>query len=366
MPTSPNTDSLFRPFKFKSLTLKNRIVMAPMTRTFSPGGIPGQNVADYYRRRAEADVGLILSEGTVIDRPASRNEAGIPFFHGEDALSGWKTVIDGVHAAGGKMGPQIWHTGATRGMSGWAPEAPVESPSGLNGPGDPNGVAMSEEDIADTIAAFASASADAKKLGFDVVELHGAHGYLIDQFFWAATNQRDDRYGGATLKHGRSLGRVEMVEGTDTGVGDIQNKLRFCWPSGEDHHLVGEKDRLAQIMGDENAGERLFGFHPVHDLPEILAGEGIKRAEWFIEDEDFRRMDQRTAQRGALFHAARKLGRALVLEPLEADKGEQSAGALFALGFRQFGRHDFERQQHILQNRPPLEQDRVLKGHADI
>jgi 2,4-dienoyl-CoA reductase-like NADH-dependent reductase (Old Yellow Enzyme family) len=111
--------------------------MAPMTRNFSPQGVPGANVADYYRRRAESDVGLILSEGTVVDRPASRNEAGIPFFHGAAALAGWADVIDGVHAAGGKMGPQIWHTGATRGMSGWTPDAQVESPSGLNGPERP-------------------------------------------------------------------------------------------------------------------------------------------------------------------------------------------------------------------------------------
>lgn len=126
-----STEALFQPFKIKSLTVQNRIVMAPMTRTFSPGGVPRANVADYYRRRAAGDVGLILSEGTVIDRPGSKNEEAIPFFHGEEVLAGWKKVIDGVHEAGGKMGPQIWHTGSTRGQSGWEPALPVESPSGL-------------------------------------------------------------------------------------------------------------------------------------------------------------------------------------------------------------------------------------------
>ena len=81
--TAPNVDALFQPFALKTLALKNRIVMAPMTRSFSPEGVPGDNVATYYRRRAEADVGLILSEGTVIDRPAARNDPQIPFFHGE-------------------------------------------------------------------------------------------------------------------------------------------------------------------------------------------------------------------------------------------------------------------------------------------
>jgi 2,4-dienoyl-CoA reductase-like NADH-dependent reductase (Old Yellow Enzyme family) len=87
-----STDILFRPFSFKSLNLKNRIVMAPMTRSFSPGGVPTDDVAAYYRRRAENDVGLILSEGTVIDRPASSNDPNVPRFHGEDALAGWKKV----------------------------------------------------------------------------------------------------------------------------------------------------------------------------------------------------------------------------------------------------------------------------------
>ena len=213
-----STDILFKPFKIKSLELANRIVMAPMTRSKAPAGIPGDANAAYYKRRAEGKVGLILSEGTVIDRPASRNEAGIPFFHGESALAGWKNVIDAVHGAGGKMGPQIWHTGSVAGMSGWEPEAPVESPSGLVAPDKPRGKTMSDEDIADTIAAFAQAAADAKRLGFDVAEIHGAHGYLIDQFFWAGTNHRDDQYGGKTIAE-RSRFAVEIVAAVRKAVG---------------------------------------------------------------------------------------------------------------------------------------------------
>jgi len=287
MPASPNTDSLFRPFQFKSLTLKNRIVMAPMTRSFSPGGIPGANVADYYHRRAEGDVGLILSEGTVIDRPASRNEAGIPFFHGEEALDGWAKVIDGVHAAGGKMGPQIWHTGATRGMSGWAPDASVESPSGLNGPGDPNGVAMSEEDIADTVSAFARAAADAKRLGFDVVELHGAHGYLIDQFFWEGSNQRTDRYGGATLKQ-RARFAAEVVAATREALGpDFPLILRLSQWKQQDYkaRLATTPDAMEDwLLPLKEAGVDIFHcsqrrfWEP--EFPEIDGAEGLNFAGW--------------------------------------------------------------------------------------
>ncbi|QPM89667.1 NADH:flavin oxidoreductase [Pseudooceanicola algae] len=213
---SHSNDILFRPFSLNGLELKNRIVMAPMTRGMAPEGQPGKAQADYYRRRAENEVGLILSEGTVIDRPASRNLPGIPFFHGK-ALDGWQEVIAAVHGAGGRMGPQIWHTGSTR-ASEWEPETPVESPSGLIGPGKPRGVAMSEADIEATIAAFAKAAADAKRLGFDVAELHGAHGYLIDQFFWAGSNLRDDTWGGSTIAD-RSRFAVETVKAVRAAVG---------------------------------------------------------------------------------------------------------------------------------------------------
>ncbi|WP_159868307.1 MULTISPECIES: NADH:flavin oxidoreductase [unclassified Raoultella] len=208
---------LFTPFSVKGLTLPNRIVMAPMTRGMAPEGIPAEANADYYRRRAEGEVGLILTEGTVVDRPASRNMAGIPFFHGDKALAGWKRVVDAVHSAGGRIGPQLWHTGSTRGGE-WEPDAPVESPSGLVGPDEFRGVVMSEEDIADTVAAFARAAADAKRLGFDTLELHGAHGYLIDQFFWQGTNKRTDMFGGATIKL-RSRFAADIVRAVRVAVG---------------------------------------------------------------------------------------------------------------------------------------------------
>ncbi|KAA1004057.1 NADH:flavin oxidoreductase [Paraburkholderia panacisoli] len=214
-----SADVLFRPFRVKSLELKNRIVMAPMTRAKAPGGIPEYANVAYYQRRAAADVGLILSEGTVVNRPASRNEPGVPFFHGHAALDGWKKVIDVVHSEGGRMGPQIWHVGSLGGKSGWEPGSPVESPSGLVAPGKERGVQMSDENIADTISAFARAAGEAKRLGFDTLEIHGAHGYLIDQFFWADTNRRPDGYGGTTLKE-RSRFASEIVAAVRAMVGD--------------------------------------------------------------------------------------------------------------------------------------------------
>ena len=219
---------LFQPFRLKSLELKNRVVMAPMTRSFSPQGVPTSKVADYYARRAEAEVGLIVSEGTVVNRPASSNDPNIPRFYGEAPLAGWKAVIEKVQARGGFMAPQLWHMGVVAPKpSGWLPQGPFEGPSGLVALGKTGGVAMTADDISATIQAFAQAAADAKTLGFNAVEIHGAHGYLIDQFFWHPTNQRTDGYGGQTLAE-RSRFVVEIVHAVRKAVGsDFPISLRL-------------------------------------------------------------------------------------------------------------------------------------------
>jgi 2,4-dienoyl-CoA reductase-like NADH-dependent reductase (Old Yellow Enzyme family) len=126
-------------------------------------------------------------------------------------------VIDAVHRAGGKMGPQLWHTGGTTADPSFE-RAALDTPSGLNAPGQPVGEPMSEEAIADTVAAFARAAADAKALGFDTLEIHGAHGYLIDQFFWEGSNLREDRYGGATIAE-RARFAAEVVAAMRQAVG---------------------------------------------------------------------------------------------------------------------------------------------------
>jgi 2,4-dienoyl-CoA reductase-like NADH-dependent reductase (Old Yellow Enzyme family) len=207
MNMSHSVSDLFKPFEYKSLKMRNRLVMAPMTRQQSPHGIPTQAVVDYYARRAQAEVGLILSEGTVIDRPASSNERDVPHFYGE-ALPQWKKVIDAVHQGHGQMGPQIWHMGKMNpSASGWLPPGPFEGPG-----------TMSAEDIQNSIQTYASAAKSAKDLGFDCVELHGAHGYLIDQFFWGHTNTRTDEYGGKTLAERTRFG-VDVIKAVRKAVG---------------------------------------------------------------------------------------------------------------------------------------------------
>ncbi|MFI4973488.1 MAG: NADH:flavin oxidoreductase [Caulobacterales bacterium] len=212
-------DALFTPYAFKGLKLPNRVVMAPMTRSQSPGGVATEEVARYYARRAAAQVGLIISEGTGVARPASLNDPNIPRFHGENELAAWKRVIDAVHAEGGLMAPQLWHVGAVRHRGdGWAPPGPYDSPSGLSSPGHRFGEGMTDEEVADAIAAFASAAGDARRLGFDAVELHGAHGYLIDQFFWEGTNERDDLFGGPGIPH-RARFAAEILKAVRAAVG---------------------------------------------------------------------------------------------------------------------------------------------------
>ncbi|MFG2892564.1 NADH:flavin oxidoreductase [Streptomyces sp. NPDC048248] len=188
---------LSRTFSLDGLTVPNRIAMAPMTREFSPGGVPGADVADYYARRAAGGVGLIITEGTYVDHAAAGTSGAVPRFHGEDALAGWQGIVEAVHAAGGTIMPQLWHVGMARKAGAPPfPDAPPSGPSGISLDGGPAGHTMTQRDLDDVIAAFADAAATAERLGFDGVELHGAHGYLIDQFLWSGTNRRTDAYGG--------------------------------------------------------------------------------------------------------------------------------------------------------------------------
>ncbi len=212
-------ETLFTPVDLGKLSVKNRIAMAPMTRTYSPGNIPNEAVVSYYQRRAEGGVGLIITEGTFVNHEAASGYPNVPAFYGKEALAGWKKVVDAVHAAGGKIAPQLWHVGAIR-RPGIMPggDTPGHSPSGMAKPGKVTGHAMTQDDIDNVVAAFAQAAADAKEIGFDAIELHGAHGYLIDQFFWDGTNQRTDGYGGDLAQ--RSRFALEIVRAVRAAVGD--------------------------------------------------------------------------------------------------------------------------------------------------
>lgn len=217
-----NFDDLLKPFKVKRLSLSSRVVMAPMTRNKSPENIPGSDVADYYRRRAENHVGLIITEGTVVD-VTGHGYPDVPNFFGEKALLGWKNVVEAVHNAGGKIFPQLWHVGSVR-QNGMPPDPslPGYGPSSILHPSIEDGeppVEMSISDIDGIILAFAKAAKHAKEIGFDGIEIHGAHGYLVDQFFWDRTNRRLDRYGGDTIDE-RTAFASELIRAVREKVGE--------------------------------------------------------------------------------------------------------------------------------------------------
>ncbi|MFE0672075.1 NADH:flavin oxidoreductase [Streptomyces sp. NPDC058867] len=201
---------LSRPVAINGLTVPNRIAMAPMTRMFSPGGVPGEDVVSYYARRAAAGVGLIVTEGTYVGHDSAGQSDRVPRFHGSEQLAGWAKVADEVHAAGGTIVPQLWHIGMVR-KQGEPPfaDAPAVGPSGLRVDGtEGTGRAMTRQDLDDVVGAFAEAAAAAERIGFDGVELHGAHGYLIDQFLWSGTNRRTDEYGGDPVARTRFAAEI--------------------------------------------------------------------------------------------------------------------------------------------------------------
>jgi 2,4-dienoyl-CoA reductase-like NADH-dependent reductase (Old Yellow Enzyme family) len=211
---------LFEPFDAAGLTLKNRIVMSPMTRWKSPAQYPGPDVAAYYRRRAENDVGLIITEGTTVDHPVSSYSMRTPAFHG-NSLEGWRRVLDEVHGAGGRIVPQLWHVGIMRDpRADEYPnrDSPSVSPSGVFKPGGKQVFPpMTTTQIQEVIDSFARAATSARELGFDGVEIHGAHGYLVDQFLWEDLNRRDDEYGDNAVQRTRFA--VQLITAVRAAVG---------------------------------------------------------------------------------------------------------------------------------------------------
>jgi 2,4-dienoyl-CoA reductase-like NADH-dependent reductase (Old Yellow Enzyme family) len=268
---------LFSEFASGPLTLANRFVMSPMTRNFSPGGVPGDNVAAYYTRRAMAKVGLIITEGVGVDHPSAighgtMGEENIPVMHGEAALSGWRKVVQSVHSAGGKIIPQLWHMGGLR-TEGTPPHPEAKSMHA----GD-----MNEAEIAEIIAAFVRSAANAKAVGFDGVALHGGHGYLIDSFLWAGTNTRDGAWGGDTLRRTRFA--TELVKAIRAAVGpDFPILFRISqWKLQDyDAKLAETPDELAVIVGAlASAGVDIFDVSTrVFSVP-AFAGSDMGLAGW--------------------------------------------------------------------------------------
>lgn len=282
-----DTAPLFEPLSVRGLTIPNRIVMAPMTRSFSPDGIPGEDVVEYYARRSAADVGLIITEGTTVDRGGASNDPRVPNFHAEAALNGWSKVVDAVHKTPGKIAPQLWHVGMMRKPgTGPDPDAMSDGPSGRTHTGKQVQPEPTDSEVADMVMAYANAAGDAKKLGFDAIEIHGAHGYLIDEFFWNVMNTRGDKYGGSLAERATFAG--EIIRECRKQVGeDTPIILRFSQWKQQDYGA-----RLAETPQELEAFLQVFadaGVDMLHasqrrwweaEFPEIDGNDGLNLAGW--------------------------------------------------------------------------------------
>jgi len=266
------TDALFTPFTVKSLTTANRIAMSPMTRGFCPDGVPGDDVVAYYRTRAEGGVGLIISEAVAVDRAAAKEVAGIPVLHTEAAREGWRKVLAAVHGAGGRIGAQLHHAGAIRDAQAMgAPDVPNDEPD-----------TMSDEDIADTIKAFADGARTASALGFDAVEIHGANGNLIDQFLWEGRNHRDDRWGGDPVK--RTQFATEILRAVREAVGEdfpIGFRISQFKQGAFDAKIAETPEILGEILAPlVDAGADMFHASQRRFWEPVFDGSDLNLAGW--------------------------------------------------------------------------------------
>ena len=269
---------LFEPVNIGKLSLRSRLVMAPMSRAFSPGGVPTSAVAAYYARRARHQVGLIISEGTYIDHPAASGYPDCPDFFGEPALAGWKNVLATVHAEGAAMFPQLWHVGSHR-RAGMAPASYVNPLSG----GDAPTHAMTDTDIADVIASFARAADIAQRLGFDGVEIQSAHGYLPDEFLWSTANTRTDRYGGSIAARARFA--AEIIRAMRRAVGpQYPITLRLSQYKLQDYTalIVSDPNEIAQLVAPlVDAGLSVLDIATRTIAQPAFAGSPLTLAGWF-------------------------------------------------------------------------------------
>ncbi|MFI5910300.1 12-oxophytodienoate reductase [Dactylosporangium sp. NPDC051541] len=237
-------DTLLEPVTFAGMPLANRFVMAPMTRLRSPGGVPTDEVAAYYRRRA--GVGLIVTEGVLVGHPSAGHETTVPRMTAA-AGSGWRRVVDEVHAAGGRIAAQLWHLGSLRepvdGVEAW-------TPSGVREPGRPANHAMTLADIDTLLEAYADAARVAGRAGFDAVEVHAAHGYLLDEYLWPLTNRRTDAFGGSP--RGRAAFPAAVVRAVRSQFpADRPVIVRFSQfkERAFDARIAAGPDELGQILG---------------------------------------------------------------------------------------------------------------------
>lgn len=263
---------LLSPYKLSRIKLKNRIVMAPMTRSRAIGNVPNQLMAEYYKQRAAA--GLIITEGTS-PSPNGLGYSRIPGIYSEGQVEGWKKITDAVHAKGGKIFVQLMHTGRISHNANMPEDAVIIAPSAVKPTGqmwtDAHGLQdfpipkeMVIEEIKHTKQEYISAAANAIKAGFDGIELHGANGYLLEQFLSPVSNIRKDKYGGS-----------------------IENRCRFLLEIIDDAIKVIGKDKVGLHLSPYGVASDMPHYPEIDDTYKYLAEKLNSRGILYIHLVDF-------------------------------------------------------------------------------
>ena len=276
MADASSTATLCSPARFGDLALANRVVMAPLTRNRAAAGlVPSPLAAEYYAQRASA--GLVITEATQVSRGA-QGYLDTPGLYTPEQVAGWRAVTDAVHAAGGRIVVQLWHVGRISHTSllpeGVQPVAPSAiranaktfTADGFVDVSEPRALALDE--IPGVVEEFRTAARNAVAAGFDGVEIHGANGYLIDQFLRDGANRRDDAYGGSIEHRTRFLFEVVSAVAGEIGAGRVGVRLSPVTPAGD------LRDSAPQPLF-ERAVERLdtLGIAYVHVIEGATGGD---------------------------------------------------------------------------------------------
>jgi 2,4-dienoyl-CoA reductase-like NADH-dependent reductase (Old Yellow Enzyme family) len=242
---------LLKPLRIRGMQLRNRFVMPGMQRYWCVDGAPDHRLREYYCRRVLGGASLVISESCAIDHAsATKNPTFARISPGTRAA--WRECVAAVHGVGGAMFLQLWHQGAVNygGDAERNPDFVALSPSGLAHPGEPFGHAATEADLQSIKEAFVRGALDAAEIGADGVELHCAHGFLLDQFLWPLTNLRTDRYGGPSITD-RATFVAEVAAAVRAATGpDFVISVRMSqWKESDyDARIVERPAELGQLM----------------------------------------------------------------------------------------------------------------------
>ncbi len=279
-------DMLFRPFEHRKLALASRLVMAPMPRMLAQDGVPVPETGQYYRKRAEHQLGLIITEPVAIDDSAAAADSGMPHLYGGSALRAWKGICRAVHATSCKIAPQLCHVGMLRPAHGDMPNpaSPPIGPSGI----DPltrevRGQTMSRNRIRSVVEAYGTAARYARLLGFDAVEINGGHSCLIEQFLRPETNTRLDEYGGDA--EGRVRFACEVLHAVRKAVGRkfpvIFRLSQFSLPGWKSDPLVKSPAELEKLLSPLClAGVDIFACDGEMVMQPAFRGNALNLAGW--------------------------------------------------------------------------------------